>query len=62
MSTETIPSLNPARMAVFPTRGRISWFEIGLLLICLVLVVSGIASNLQDVLLLSFLFGGLALA
>src|ERR1700692_2353207 len=62
MSTETAPPLDPARMAWFPARGRISWFEIVLLLICLGLVVSGIAPNLQDVMLLSFLFGGLALA
>jgi branched-chain amino acid transport system permease protein len=62
MSTQTVTPLNPARMAWFPARGRISWFEILLLLICLGLVVSGIAPNLQDVMLLSFLFGGLALA
>jgi branched-chain amino acid transport system permease protein len=45
-----------------PARGRISWLEIALLLICGALIVSGIAPNLKDVLLLSFLFGGLALA
>src|SRR5258708_23286127 len=62
MSTQTVTPLNPARMAWFPARGRISWFEILLLLICLGLVVSGIAPNLQDVMLLSFVFAGLALA
>src|SRR3984885_10353350 len=62
MSVETIPSLSPRRLPVMPERGRVSWFEILLLLICGTLVVSGIAPNLQDVILLSFLFGGLALA
>src|ERR1700721_2544688 len=61
MSVETVPSLSTG-IAWFPTRGRVSWFEIALLLIACGLVVSGIASSLQDVLLLSFLFGGLALA
>ena len=50
------------RIPVLPKRGRISWFEIALLLASVGLVVSGLAPSLQDVVLLSFLFGGLALA
>jgi branched-chain amino acid transport system permease protein len=45
-----------------PKRGQISWFEILLLLVCCLLVVAGLAPSVQDVVLLSFLFGGLALA
>jgi branched-chain amino acid transport system permease protein len=45
-----------------PQRGRISWFEIVLLGICVAWVVLGIAPTLQDVVVLSFLFAGLALA
>jgi branched-chain amino acid transport system permease protein len=62
MANVTTPSQSPRRIPVMPMRGRISWFEILVLLICCVLVVSGIAPSLQDVILLSFLFGGLALA
>jgi branched-chain amino acid transport system permease protein len=62
MSTETLAPTKISRVALFPKRGQVSWFEILLLLICVVLVASGIAPNLQDVLVLSFLFGGLALA
>src|SRR5258708_16739677 len=50
------------RIPVLPKRGRISWFEVVLLLASVGLVGSGIAPNLQDVILLSFLFAGLALA
>src|SRR5450755_3269904 len=50
------------RILVLPRRGRISWFEIGLLLASIGLVASGIAPYLHDVILLSFLFAGLALA
>jgi branched-chain amino acid transport system permease protein len=52
----------PKRLPALPTRGQFSWFEIILLLICIGLVVSGIAPSLQDVIVLSFLFAGLALA
>src|SRR6266852_1458009 len=47
---------------VLSKRGQISWFEILLLVVSVGLVVSGIAPSLQDVILLSFLFAGLALA
>src|SRR3954462_6094716 len=52
----------PRRFPVFPERGRLSWFELGLLLVCIGLSVASIPSSLRDVILLSFLFGGLALA
>src|SRR3569832_931723 len=45
-----------------PQRGRVSWFEIILLAICGVWVAFGIAPTLQGVVVLSFLFAGLALA
>jgi branched-chain amino acid transport system permease protein len=62
MSSMTATAVRTRRIPLMPGRGQVSWFEILLLLICCVLVVSGIATGLQDVLLLSFLFGGLALA
>src|SRR5882672_867486 len=52
----------PRRFPILPERGRLSWFELGLLLICIGLAVANIPSSLRDVILLSFLFGGLALA
>ena len=45
-----------------PQRGRVSWFEIILLAVCAIWVALGLAPTLQDVVVLSFLFGGLALA
>jgi branched-chain amino acid transport system permease protein len=45
-----------------PQRGRVSWFEVILLAICIGWVVFGIAPTFQDVVVLSFLFAGLALA
>jgi branched-chain amino acid transport system permease protein len=62
MSSVTATAVRASRIPAMPRRGQVSWFEIGLLLICCVLVGSGIAPSLQDVILLSFLFGGLALA
>jgi branched-chain amino acid transport system permease protein len=52
----------PGRFPILPERGRLSWFELVLLLICIGLAVANIPSSLRDVILLSFLFGGLALA
>src|SRR5579871_3416980 len=49
-------------ISALPQRGRISWSEIILLVICVAWVVFGIAPTLQDVVVLSFLFAGLALA
>ncbi len=62
MSIVSHTPVSPRHIPVFPKRGQFCWFEIILLLICIGLVVSGIATNLQDVTLLSFLFAGLALA
>src|ERR1700753_2002754 len=50
------------RIPALPQRGRLSWFEIVLLAVCVVRVGFGLTPNLQDVIVLSFLFAGLALA
>src|SRR5947209_12547754 len=65
--TMSIVALDPAptksrRLPAMPRRGAVSWFEIALLVACLVLVAVELPQNLRDVILLSFLFGGLALA
>src|SRR5471030_518861 len=62
MSIMTAATFRIRRLPAMPRRGEVSRFEIALLLICGALVASGIAPSLQDVMLLSFLFGGLALA
>jgi branched-chain amino acid transport system permease protein len=62
MSSILATLVSRPRIPVLPERGRISWFELALLAISLALVVSGIAPSLRDVILLSFLFAGLALA
>jgi branched-chain amino acid transport system permease protein len=51
-----------SQISALPQRGRISWFEIILLVACIAWVALGIAPTLQDVVVLSFLFAGLALA
>ena len=50
------------RISALPQRGRVSWFEMILLAICVAWVALGIAPTFQDVVVLSFLFAGLALA
>lgn len=62
MSSIVTTTVSERCIPVLPERGRISWFELALLAISLALVVSGIAPSLRDVILLSFLFAGLALA
>ncbi|MET0706097.1 MAG: branched-chain amino acid ABC transporter permease [Tardiphaga sp.] len=62
MSSIVTTPISPPRIPVLPERGKLSWFELALLAISLALVVSGIAPSLRDVILLSFLFAGLALA
>jgi branched-chain amino acid transport system permease protein len=62
MSMIASPELPARRIAVLPTRGQLSWFEIVLFLICIGMVAFKIAPSLQDVMVLSFLFAGLALA
>jgi branched-chain amino acid transport system permease protein len=51
-----------SRISAMPQRGKISWFEIVLLTSCAVWVGFGLVPALQDVVVLSFLFAGLALA
>jgi branched-chain amino acid transport system permease protein len=60
--TGAVSTKKPMRVPILPERGRLSWFELVLLLVCIGLVVASIPSSLRDVILLSFLFGGLALA
>jgi branched-chain amino acid transport system permease protein len=62
MSSMIAASPGRRMISTTPKRGQISWFEILLLLVCCLLVVVGLAPSVQDVVLLSFLFGGLALA
>jgi branched-chain amino acid transport system permease protein len=62
MSSITTHPVSERRIPVLPERGRVSWFELALLAICIALVASGVAPSLRDVILLSFLFAGLALA
>jgi branched-chain amino acid transport system permease protein len=50
------------RISALPQRGRVSWFEIILLTISIAWVAFGVAPTFQDVVVLSFLFAGLALA
>ena len=45
-----------------PQRGTVSLFEIGLLIVCIALVTMPMAQNLRDVVVLTFLYAGLALA
>jgi branched-chain amino acid transport system permease protein len=45
-----------------PRRGAVSLFEIGLLVVCIALVAVPMAQNLRDVVVLTFLYAGLALA
>ncbi len=50
------------RVPLLPQRGAVSVFEIALLLVCIVLVAVQLPQNLRDVIVLTYLFGGLALA
>src|SRR5262245_63831056 len=50
------------RLPVMPRRGTVSWFEIAVLVSALVLVAVELPQNQRDVIVLTFLFGGLALA
>jgi branched-chain amino acid transport system permease protein len=58
-----IDTATPAkRFAWLPAWGRISAFEVVLLLLCIGLVAVRLPTSLQDVLLLTFMYAGLALA
>jgi branched-chain amino acid transport system permease protein len=50
------------RISAMPLRGQVSWFEVILLAGCIIWVAFNFAPALQDVVVLSFLFAGLALA
>jgi branched-chain amino acid transport system permease protein len=60
--TPSHPAAAPGRLTGLPRRGALSWFEIALLVLCIVLVVMPMPQNLRDVLVLTFLYAGLALA
>ncbi len=49
-------------LPAMPRRGTVSLFEIGLLIVCVGLVTMPMAQNLRDVVVLTFLYAGLALA
>src|SRR6201994_370356 len=60
-----VPQAKPGvlrQISALPQRGRIYWSEIIMLVVCVAWVALGIAPTLQDVVVLSFLFAGLALA
>ncbi len=52
----------PKSLTLMPRRGAMSLFEIGLLIACVVLVGVPLPQNLRDVVVLTFLYAGLALA
>jgi branched-chain amino acid transport system permease protein len=52
----------PNGLALMPRRGAVSLLEIGLLIACVVLVGVPLPQNLRDVVVLTFLYAGLALA
>jgi branched-chain amino acid transport system permease protein len=63
MPMSIVASPSPSgKLPLLPARGRTSWFEIVLFALCVGLVASNIAPGLRDVIVLSFLFAGLALA
>lgn len=51
-----------SRLRGLPQRGKTSWFEVVLFAACVLWVALDLAPTLQDVVVLSFLFAGLALA
>lgn len=53
---------SPGRWRLMPERGTLSVFELVMALLCVVLVALGLSQNLQDVLIQTFLWAGLALA
>ncbi len=61
-NAEQKSSRHASPVPMLPQRGKVSLFEIVLLVVCIGLVAIGLSPSLQDVLLLTFLFAGLALA
>src|SRR6185369_6156187 len=62
MADATRTSRTTLPLPSLPQRGSVSLFEIVLFLVCLALIAVGLPSSLQDVMLLTFLYAGLALA
>lgn len=63
MQIEKSRQLRPvASIPIMPERGRLSFFEIGLLVICIGLVVVGMPSSFRDIVVLTFLWAGIALS
>ncbi|MET0879356.1 MAG: hypothetical protein ABWY14_19655, partial [Tardiphaga sp.] len=63
MSTPATSSLRRVGgLPLMPERGTASVFELALLLICAALVVVRLPQNIQDVIILTYLWAGLALA
>jgi branched-chain amino acid transport system permease protein len=60
--TDILPSPGVKRFVLVPERGKISLFEIGLLVVCVALVVAPLSQSTRDIVVLTFLFAGLALA
>ena len=50
------------RWRLLPARGKVSLFELVLLVVCVALVVAPLPQYLQDVVIQTFLWAGLALA
>jgi branched-chain amino acid transport system permease protein len=61
LATNNIARLSKS-LAILPQRGSMSLFEIGLFIACIALVAVPLPQNLRDVIVLTFLFAGLALA
>ena len=59
---DRVPATKPPLLPVFPQWGRVSIFELCLFTLCGVLVAARLPTSLQDVLLLTYMFAGLALA
>ena len=55
-------TLRARRLGLLPARGTVSLFELVLLLVCVGLVAVGLPQSLQDVMIQTFLWAGLALA
>lgn len=62
MTVETVTTPRPRRLPALPTRGSISVFDLALLVVCIALIAVQLPQNLRDVLVLTFLFAGIALA
>jgi branched-chain amino acid transport system permease protein len=63
MSVAEIPAPKPPRrLPGLPRRGTVSVFELVLLVVCIALVAVQLPQNLRDVLVLTFLYAGIALA